>query len=405
MVAASNVTLARQTGLTERDMCNQSIANKLLPNNAMRGQFESRRASFRQRGLTLIELLVSMVIAMIVLAGVVQMMVDNKVKFKLADELAFIQENARFALDELGRDLRMVGYSGCGTTTAVANVVDSTDDFYAGFGLVGWDGSENANEFPVEFRADLWGSGNANAPDAFLIRRLDADEAEIIDDSAPNTNNSAVIKIVGSHDIEKGAILVAINQNCTQVSIFQHTGIGNDQYIHNTGASTSPGNCTKSLFGSGDCNNTGGLSTKDFGNGGMVAAFSANAYYIAPSSIDASIPSLYREKVQATAGASATVAEELIIGVENMQVTYGVDTNATADGQVNRYLDADQITGVGTLNWGRVGTARVELLLRSLDPVWAENTTFVFNGANYTDRLLRQTVSTTVLLRNMALVE
>lgn len=356
----------------------------------------------RQLGLTLVELMVSIVISLIVLAGVIQLMVDNKAKFMLAEELSFIQENARFALDTLGRDLRMGGYSGCGASAALANVVDSTDVFYSGLGIEGWDGSENASAFPEEFRADLWDSGNAAAPDAFIIRRADGSDALTIDDSAPNSNSSAVIKVVEEHDIQEGTILIAANQDCTQVSIFQNTLQNNNgqvQFQHNTGNSVSPGNCTKDLFGTGDCSSMGNLSTKNFGDGGMVMGMLAHAYYIGPSSIDANIPALYRERLD-TAG---TVAEELLIGVENLQVTYGIDTDALVDGQANRYLDADAITGVGTLDWDRVVTVRLELLLRSLNPVWGTDTTFTFDGSDYTDRLLRQRVATTVLLRNMAL--
>ena len=363
----------------------------------------------RQKGLTLIELLVSMTIALIVLAGVVQMMVDNKSKFRLADELAFIQENARYAVDKLGRELRMAGYSGCGASANVANVVNGAGNFYNGFGLEGWDESESLTEFPSEFRNDMWGAAgwsntDPTQSDAFIVRYANGDSAIGIDSTAPNTNASAVIKVLNAHDVQKGAIMVAVNSSCAQVSVFQYTGTNTsnnqEQFVHNTGSSTSPGNCTKKLFGTGDCSNDSGLDTKDFGSGGSVIEFGANAYYIGPSSIDASIPSLYREKIQAVSGSVSSVSEELLIGVENMQVTYGIDTDTPADGQVNRYVRADQVT-----DWNMVGSARIELLLRSLNNVWSDDTTFTFKGTDYTDRLLRQKVTSTVLLRNMSLIQ
>jgi len=136
--------------------------------------------------------------------------------------------------------------------------------------------------------------------------------------------------------------------------------------------------------------------------------FMSNAYYIAPSSIDTAIPSLYREVIteDESASSTTTAAEELLIGIENMQLVYGVDTDATADGVANRYLDADEIDGAGNREWARVVSVRVDLLLRSLDPIWNEDTDFEFDGVTYSGRReLRQRVSSTILLRNMAIVQ
>lgn len=363
-----------------------------------------------QKGVTLVELLVAMAVTGVVLAGVVQVLVDNRMKFRLNNELAYIQENARFALDEMGRELREAGYSGCSGTAQVANVVNGTS-VIGGFGLEGWDGAEVASNFPAEFQDDLWGAGSAAAPDAFMVSGGDVDNSYTTTGSPTNTNNSVRIDVTDTHPVPQGAIMVVASVDCSQISIFQNTLTNNNatasQFLSNTGNSVSPGNCSGTLLGgSGTCSSMGGLTTKNIPPGSSVYQYVSKAYYIGASSIDATIPSLYREGVSTDgSGTAVSTAEELLIGVENMQLKYGIDTDATADGVANLYVDADDVTGAGNLNWGRVTSVRIELLMRSLDGVWGEDTTFRFDGTDYTDRLLRQRISTSVQLRNLALTQ
>ncbi len=363
-----------------------------------------------QKGVTLVELLVALAVTGVIMAGVVQVLVDNRMKFRLNNELAYIQENARFALDEMGRELRSSGYSGCSGTAQVANVVNGSS-VIGGFGLEGWDGVEVSSNFPAEFRDDLWGVNSASSPDAFMVSGADVDNSYTTSSSSTNTNSSVRVDVTATHPVEKGAIMIVASADCSQISIFQNTQQNTNgtasQFLSNTGNGVSPGNCSGNLLaGSGTCSSMGGLTTKNIPKGSSVYQYSSQAYYIGASSIDSSIPSLYRESVGVDGSGTATSsAEELLVGVENMQLVYGVDTDATQDGVANRYVDADDIDGTGNLEWGRVTSVRLELLIRSLDPVWGGDETFEFDGTSYTDRMLRQRISTSVQLRNLALAK
>ena len=50
---------------------------------------------------------------MAVIAGSIQVVVSSKRSFIDQDEVTFIQTNARYALDMMGKDVRMAGYLGC----------------------------------------------------------------------------------------------------------------------------------------------------------------------------------------------------------------------------------------------------------------------------------------------------
>ncbi|WP_018717328.1 PilW family protein [Arhodomonas aquaeolei] len=64
----------------------------------------------RERGLTLIELMIALVLGLMLSAGAVQLFIANKQSYRLQDALARVQENGRFAMQRLGRDVRMAGY-------------------------------------------------------------------------------------------------------------------------------------------------------------------------------------------------------------------------------------------------------------------------------------------------------
>jgi type IV pilus assembly protein PilW len=99
-------------------------------------------------------------------------------------------------------------------------------------------------------------------------------------------------------------------------------------------------------------------------------------------------------------------AEELLEGVEDMQVFYGEDTDS--DGVANRYVTADVInapcaSGANPSCWLRATSVRISLLVRTLDTnVTVAPQTYYFSGAAVTasDGRLRRVFTTVVSLRN-----
>lgn len=64
----------------------------------------------RQRGLTLIELMVALVISLLLLGAILLMHLASRVTFLDAEQLSRVQENVRFASDYLVRDIRNAGF-------------------------------------------------------------------------------------------------------------------------------------------------------------------------------------------------------------------------------------------------------------------------------------------------------
>jgi Tfp pilus assembly protein PilW len=64
----------------------------------------------KQRGLSLIELMISITLGMTLMAAAMQFIVSTRQTYELNDDIARIQENGRIALDILSKDLKLAGY-------------------------------------------------------------------------------------------------------------------------------------------------------------------------------------------------------------------------------------------------------------------------------------------------------
>jgi type IV pilus assembly protein PilW len=96
------------------------------------------------------------------------------------------------------------------------------------------------------------------------------------------------------------------------------------------------------------------------------------------------------------AGEYGVVVEELVEGIEDMQVLYGEDTNG--DGTANYYVPFDEIADADD-----VISIRVSLLVRSIEDNIVQGTqTLIYNGSNtpFSDGHLRKVFTSTIALRN-----
>lgn len=364
-----------------------------------------RRRS-RQAGLSVVELLVSLVISMAVVAGSVQVVVTSKKNFLDQDEVTFIQTNARFAIDLLAKDIRMAGYMGCATQGSV-QVANSISDDAGGYismhGLRGFDGELSTADFPADIKADT-----TLGTDAILVRRA-AESGEM--DVSSHNPASAVIHVWENHSYQPGSTLVVADASCRNVGIFQVSGpngLPANHINHNTGGSTK--NCTKIVKGQFVCDSSCkavscggyGTATGEYGPGSKVMEFVSRVYYIGESTAMPGMPALKRSVLNVN-GAPSTRSEELALGVEAMEILYGVDS--TGDGDVDQFrsaVDMD-LNGDGTVSdseWDQVNTVKLNLVFRSQNPVLPKAEQRTLAGKNYDDRFMRQLVSSTVKIRN-----
>lgn len=84
----------------------------------------------RQRGLSLIELMIAIFLSSLLMLGVIQLFTNTSASDRTNSDLARVQESGRVALELITREVRRVGYQGCvsSTTTTNAGSITYPDD-------------------------------------------------------------------------------------------------------------------------------------------------------------------------------------------------------------------------------------------------------------------------------------
>jgi type IV pilus assembly protein PilW len=77
--------------------------------------------SKRQTGITLVEVLISLVLGLLLVGAATGIYLSNRQTFRQVENLARLQENARIAFELMGRDIREAGGIVCGSGLAVVN--------------------------------------------------------------------------------------------------------------------------------------------------------------------------------------------------------------------------------------------------------------------------------------------
>ncbi|MCG8432640.1 MAG: PilW family protein, partial [Gammaproteobacteria bacterium] len=116
-------------------------------------------------------------------------------------------------------------------------------------------------------------------------------------------------------------------------------------------------------------------------------------------------PTLFRASLDTDGTIAAP--EELVEGVESMQLLYGVNTDQDVRATVDAWITADNV-----FDWDEVIAVRMSLLMQSVeDGTVPEPQAYTFNGTDYDDvdgdlpedERVRRVFQTTISLRNRAL--
>lgn len=350
--------------------------------------------SAHEKGLTLVELLVALAIGLVLLGGVYQVFVSSTTAYRKNEQFARLQENARFAMEILGRDLRTAGYTGCSnqTGTMVNTLNDTSFLFDFNIGLQGFDyvgpnipAGVDALDFSPNLDAAIPLTDLVEDSDILTIRSVATGNPILLETAMPDS--SADLKVTDG----TGTDLIDINDivmvsDCRSSAIFQVTNYtqANGNVVHNAGGTPTigdpdyPGNATKNLG-------------QPFPSGSEIVRLSTTTYLIRNN--PAGVPALYSSRYNQI--------NELIEGIERMQLRYGVDTDN--DLQVDSYVSA---AGVG--DWNQVIAVRIGLLVQGQINGKAALDTNTYDldadgAADYDppdERRMRRVFKSTFVLRN-----
>ncbi|MGV8959388.1 MAG: PilW family protein [Stenotrophomonas sp.] len=357
-------------------------------------------------GLSLIELMIAMAIGLVLLLGLVQVMAASRAAYQLSSGVARTQENARFAMESLQRDLRMAGHLGCVNDQArmqeglegvhlkflinAKNYPGATTATRFDMGIQGFEANNTApgNSFTLPAATVAATGPNLWSPslpaDILALRPVANSDIVALRYFSPagvGIQNSGFV-VTGSGgvnatitpvkantevtlDLAKDATALFGIADCSQATVF--SGKLLDAGTGAIGFAASPAGINKSGFS--------GLETYQPSQAVLYRAQSL-VYYVGVGAGGG--PSLFRASAN---GAGTYVSEELVEGVESLQLLYGRDQSAVGTrptGYISRNGVASGIGGASTVptnaeanDWRRVGMVQVGMLMRSSDPAAA----------------------------------
>jgi len=314
----------------------------------------------QQDGFTLIEMMIAMVLGLMVIAGVVTLFSQSQRSFKVDRNIAGMQDEARFALHEIARDLRMAGF--------VSEPLNPASVFFdpglaigADCGIVGqpnW----------------IYGLNDAGTGDINTVTSVD---------NATGATAAASFSCIAPGELEINTDVIGIKRvsgNPLGLADLQAGMV----YVRSNG--------------------TFGRMYTDPAPPGVPAPFNdweyrPHIYYIRDFANVAGdgIPSLCR-KTLAPGAPPAMVTECIAQGIEDLQVEFGLDPDG--DGTVNRYAPNPTLVELQD-----VISARVYILARTAewDSGYTDQRTYaVSNAPAYTpnDNFHRRMYQMTVPMRN-----
>lgn len=324
----------------------------------------------RTGGFSLIEFMVAMVLGIILIGGAVSVYLASKRSYTEVEQVAALSENGRFALQILHELLRHAGFFGAanprdlradGALTAV--VGDCTGDAEA----------FNAARFLVVASAD--GDGEAFG---------------CIDDAVPGTDVLVVKQVLprplrdsdpaDATDTPDGVIDFPAGLSAQEIYVIANSEAG----LILDGADTAPSVLPGNEFALAE-----------------AWPYRVFVYYVR----DADVPTLSRRELtwNGTAMAMSLPSEDLVEGVENLRIMFGLANQVTRE--VDRWVN---FGGVG--NWDRVAAVEVFLLLRSstVDTDYLDDKDYQLGDlvispatdSDYDERARRMLVHSTISLRN-----
>lgn len=296
----------------------------------------------RQRGLTLVEVMVAMTIGIILLLALGTLFANSTRVFKANDDFSRMQENGAYALNALGEDIRQAGFFGRISDVEIS--VPTAATIVRDYGTCG---AETA--WVTNFRQPLVGfveGLTTTAPDASMPC---VTAANLIVSAVDRPSHLIVLRGASGTQVASAAL------------------DPNTLYVQ-----SDPGRGTIFLGSEYASLSASDKRTISGGAEAPIYAYQAKAYYLRPcsrpsgsgslvcqaSDDDAQpIPTLVRQELVGTTLAERTVAE----GVEAMNIFYGIDSDA--NGVPNYYTNTPL-----AVDFARVVAVRVSILVRSPRP-------------------------------------
>ena len=325
----------------------------------------------RVRGVTLVELMVALSIGSFLMIGAVTVFSQSRTTFRITESVSRLQENARFVLATIEPEIRMSSYFGLTARSAkVRGRATPTEPTPPGLGV----GNDCGANWTIYLTEEVGGDNNgfgwacpafSNSPqaasDTLVLRRAS-------EDPIPPPLNAGTIYIQSAR-FQDSQLFVGpgVPVGYETLTSQTHELIVNGYYVSSNSTLDTPGNA---------------------------------------------VPSLRVKSLVGGALGPRIVDQEVLPGVEDFQVQFGIDTDPVGGpnrGSIDRYVNNDDPI-LNPLSAGfdpdvTVLSVRIWIRLRSQFPEngYLDTTNYIYADqdiAPLNDQFRRAVVSKTIFLRN-----
>jgi len=322
----------------------------------------------RNRGFTVVEIMIALAIGIALTGFLIAIFVNNKQATASNSRIIETNNNLRFALTLMSEDLINSGFYGGinykdtvykGTnveiTTCTGSAYTKNYKLAGGVNITDYTASATATEYPI------WGASSSTSIGCLSSVTSGSDYISVKGVAGRTDNDDSQRSVIYTRAGEDEGMLFVGDSSATDVE-------------------GSAANISKSE--------------------NMNWEYRNHIYYLSNNQL--------KRRYLTVSGTSSAWDDEVLVGstdntksgIENMQILYGVDTDA--DGIANYFTDA---ANVALANWNNVLVVKIFLLARSgTDSQYTDKKTYTLGDVSVDpdpdDNYHRRVISSTVFLRN-----
>lgn len=340
----------------------------------------------QQKGFTLVELMVAMTVGLFLTAGIISLFIGSKQSYRTTESLSRLQENGRFALDYLSREIRQVGFKGsCIKSPNNLLLEDSakgytSDRFDLKKPIKGWDGAKGDDPSANVEAMNNYVAGT----DVIMFKH--AATLSGLEAASDTSSASTTIALKGPNDNLNSIFVITDPYGC---DVFQNRSA-------NTAENLSRASSTATPPGPGNKDAGTNKFSHDYEKDMEILLFQSRIYFVAQDANG-------RRNLWERRFDKGTPHEdiELMSNVFDMQITYLRESDTNYVPAKSTWTDTD---------WDKIIAVRINLLLYSDEdnlvetpmslPFMKNDGSFYDSDNPFPDRRIYQMFTTTIALRN-----
>ncbi len=339
----------------------------------------------KNSGFTLVELMVAMTVGLFLTAGIISLFIGSKQSYRTTESLSRLQEDGRFVLDYLSREIRQAGFKGsCIKSPNNLLLEDSAkgytaDRFDLKKPIKGWNGAKGDDP------SANTGAMNDYVAGTDVIMFKHAATLSGLEAASDTSSASTTIALEDPNENLNSIFVITDPYGC---DVFQNRSINTASTLSRASSTATPGPGNKDAASN--------KFSHDYEENMEILLLQSRIYFIAQDANERR--NLWERRFDK---GSSYEDIELIPNVFDMQITYLTDSGTN-------YVEAD--SAWTDTNWEKVIAVRINLLVYSDDdnlvetpmslPFMKNDGSFYDSANPFPDRRIYQMFTTTIALRN-----